>query len=81
MVLRQQQDAVQQDTAAQRLAETAAQHARMQQCMASVGDRVLVFKRKVDALEKRFDASGVPADHEDLLHFDRIYGRRVFGYV
>ena len=38
----------------------------------AVGDGVLVFKHKVDELEKRFTASGVPADHEDLLHFEHL---------
>ena len=43
--------------------------------MATVGDEMLAFQRKVDELcqlEQRFTASGVPADHEDLLNFDDL---------
>ena len=63
--------AVQRDTA-QRLTEAAAQQARMQQCIASVGDGMLIFQRKIEELEQRFTTSGVPANHEDLLHFDDL---------
>ena len=35
--------------------------------MATVGDGLLAFQRKVEELERLFTASGVPADHEDLL--------------
>ena len=38
----------------------------------AVGDGVLVFRHKVEELERRFAASGVPADHEDLLNFDDL---------
>ena len=38
----------------------------------AIGDGVLVFKQKVDELEQRFTASGVPADHEDLLRFEHL---------
>ena len=73
MLLCQQQEAGQRDTA-QPLTETAAQQARVRQCIhvASVGDGMLIFQRNVDELEQRFTASWVPADHEDLLHFDDL---------
>ena len=71
MLLCQRQEAVQGDTA-QRLTEAAAQQARVQQCSASVGDRMLMFQRKIAELEQRFATTGVPADHEDLLDFDDL---------
>ena len=57
---------------AQQLTEAAAQQARVQQCIASVGDGLLMFQRKVEELEQRFATTGVPADHEDLLDFDDL---------
>ena len=40
--------------------------------MATVGDGLLAFQKQVEELERRFTASGVPADHEDLLDFDDL---------
>ena len=50
IIMCQQQDAVQRDTA-QRLTATAAQHEQVQQCIASVGDEMLGFQRQIAELE------------------------------